>query len=124
MKRREKIITDYFTSWVRKDSAVIENIFSLEAVYIESWRPAYRNLAEIKKWFSEWNENNTVLQWDIIGFLHQGDICVCEWYFKCECDNNISGFNGVSIVEFDINEKIISLKEFQSKHPNYYPYEK
>jgi len=123
MKAREKAIADYFNSWIRKDISVIENTFSPDAVYVESWGPAYRNLVDIRKWFNEWNKDNTVLQWDIVGFLHQDDICVCEWYFKCECDNNVSGFNGVSVVEFDTDGKIVFLKEFQSKYPNYYPYE-
>lgn len=123
MKSRENVIADYFKSWIKKDVSVLEKTFSPDAVYIESWGPAYRNLADITKWFCDWNENNSVLQWDIQSFLHHEKFCICEWYFKCKCDNNVSGFNGVSIVEFDDSEKIVLLKEFQSKYPNHYPYE-
>ena len=42
-------------------------------------------------------------------------ITVVEWYFECNYNNEIGGFDGVSIIEFDKSMKIINLKEFQSK---------
>ena len=48
---------------------------------------------------------------------------VVEWYFECDYNNEISGFDGVSIIEFNKNMKIINLKEFQSKSEHDYPYE-
>jgi len=63
------------------------------------------------------------LEWNIKKFFHIEDTCICEWYFKCECGGNIDGFNGVSIITFDEDDKIVLLKEFQSKTPNNYPYD-
>ena len=74
-------------------------------------------------WFADWNKKNHVLKWDIKQLLHIGDICVCEWYFECECSGNMDWFNGVSIISFDIAGKIVLLKEFKSKTPSYYPYD-
>lgn len=122
MKVREKIVEGYFRSWLTKDISVLEKTFAINAVYIESWGPAYDNLIDIGKWFKDWNDHNNVLQWDIKQFLHQGNTCVCVWYFQCECGGNVDGFDGVSIIDFDDNNKIILLREFQSKTPNYYPY--
>ncbi len=36
----------------------------------------------------------------------------------------IDGFDGVSIIEFNDDNKIASVKEFQSKHEHEYPYGK
>ncbi|MCL2843192.1 MAG: nuclear transport factor 2 family protein [Oscillospiraceae bacterium] len=123
MKKRERIITDYFNSWIRKDASVLERTFSTDVVYIESWGPAYRSLEQIEAWFTEWNKDNTVLDWNISDFYHSGDTSICEWYFQCECGGNIDGFNGVSITTFNERDEIVLLKEFQSKIPNIYPYE-
>lgn len=42
-------------------------------------------------------------------------ITVVEWNFECNYNNEIDGFDDVSIIEFDKSMKIINLKEFQSK---------
>jgi len=123
MKEREKVITDYFNSWKTRDCAVLEKTFSENATYVESWGPAYRNRAQILTWFEDWNKENTVLEWNIKVFYHTANESICEWYFECDCGGNIDGFDGVSIITFDDNNKIILLKEFQSKTPNIYPYE-
>ena len=121
---RERVITGYFNSWIDKDSSVVEDTFSSDAVYVESWGPAYRGKAHILAWFADWNKENTVLDWSIKAFYHTDNESICEWYFKCNCGGNVDGFNGVSVIEFDNNGKITLLKEFQSKFPNYYPYGK
>ena len=124
MNIRENIITDYFNSWVQKDASILDETFSPNVIYIESWGPAYKGIEQVKAWFTGWNKENTVIAWDIKEFLHDGSTSICEWYFKCDCDGNIDGFNGVSIIVFDKSNKIELLKEFQSKIPNNYPYEK
>ncbi|MCL1807946.1 MAG: nuclear transport factor 2 family protein [Oscillospiraceae bacterium] len=122
MNKRELLIQNCFHSWITKEADVFQDSFADEAVYIESWGPAYRNKEHIVSWFKDWTKENTVLEWNVISFIHSGNMCVCEWFFKCECGGVIDGFNGVSIVSFDGAEKITLLKEFQSKTPNVYPY--
>lgn len=123
MVMREQTIFNCFQSWIKKDDLMFADCFASSAIYIESWGPAYRSHKDIVRWFHDWNSQNKVLQWDIKRFWHHKDTCICEWYFKCKCDENIDGFDGLSIIKFNGNEKIIWLKEFQSKSPNYYPYE-
>ncbi len=123
MDAREKILLDYFRSWIEKDIAVLYQAFDSHATYVESWGPAYRGLAQIARWFQDWNERNSVLRWDIKRFFHQADTCVCEWHFECDCDGTAHAFDGVSIVSFNGDNKIVGLQEFQSKIPNYCPYE-
>lgn len=123
-KMREKLIFDYFHSWLVKDASVLEVVFVPDICYIESYGPAYRGLAQVKQWFHDWNLLDKVLQWDIKRYIHQGDVCVCEWFFKCACGGEVHKFDGVSIIEFNSDGKIVWLKEFKSEIPNVYPYEK
>ena len=47
---------------------------------------------------------------------------VVEWYFKCDYEGNVDGFDGATIAKFDDSHKIYDLKEFQSKAEHYQPY--
>ena len=49
---------------------------------------------------------------------------IVEWHFKCNYQKKISEFDGVSIIDFNDQNKIISAKEYQSKSQHYYPYSK
>jgi len=119
---REKIITDCFNSWIKKDASAFRASFADDVSYIESWGPAYNGIGQVMAWFEDWNRENRVLVWDIKKFYHVGDTCICEWYFECDCGGNIDGFNGVSVIDFDEGGKIVALREFQAKTPNDYPY--
>jgi len=123
LDKRELVIKNCFNSWIIKDVSAFRDSFDDNAVYIESWGPAYRNKDHIITWFIDWNKENRVLEWNIKEFFHAKNICICEWYFNCECDGVIDGFNGVSVITFNEENKIVLLKEFQSKSPNNYPYE-
>jgi len=123
MNNREMIIKNCFNSWITKDISVFLRSFADDVLYVESWGPAYKGKKQIKSWFSEWNKVNRVLRWDIQTFFHIDTICICEWYFKCECVGIVDGFNGVSIITFNEADEIVLLKEFQSKTSNIYPYD-
>jgi hypothetical protein len=122
MENKEKIIKNYFESWINKDINIIEKHFSENIYYSECYGPEYNGTKQIKQWFKDWNNGNNVLKWDIKNLIINNNTIVVEWYFECECDKNISGFNGVSIIEFNENNKIISVKEFQSKAEHIFPY--
>jgi len=123
MKNKEKIVKHYFKSWIKKDISIIEKHFSQNAKYIECYGPEYNGINQIRQWFNDWNKGNNVLKWDIKGFIENGNLISVEWFFKCEYDNNISGFDGVSIIEFNDENKIVLIKEFQSKAEHTHPYD-
>ena len=58
MDKREKIIRLWFDMWLQKKDLGIEDIFSADALYIESWGPQYQGVAMVKHWFEEWNTRN------------------------------------------------------------------
>ena len=119
-----KIMKMYFRCWLNKDGSKLSDIFSDDVVYSECYGPEYIGIEQIKKWFQDWNEKGTVLQWDIKQCIEQDNTVVVEWYFKCDYEGNVDGFDGATIAKFDDSHKIYDLKEFQSKAEHYQPYGK
>lgn len=124
MENKERIIRLWFEMWLKKKDLGISDIFSNNAIYIESWGPEYHGIQKIALWFEEWNTRGTVLQWDIKQFFHKDNQTIVEWYFKNEMNTgSIEEFNGVSLIEWTTEDKIKSLKEFGCNRNNYNPYE-
>lgn len=119
---QEKIIREYFAAWLEKKADVLESIFAENIVYSECYGPEYHGLWQIKQWFSDWNQRGSVWEWSIKRFLHQDNVTVVEWFFRCEYDGNTDGFDGVSIITFNEDRKILELKEFSSKAEHNFPY--
>lgn len=124
MKEKEDIIKLWFEMWLKKQNLGIENIFSNEIKYIESYGVKYENLDDIILWFTRWNEHNSVLEWNIIDFWHKADETIVIWHFKCCNNNNIDEFEGNSIIHWNNDLKIDYLKEFACKLPQINPYRK
>lgn len=116
------VIKAYFAAWLSKDGAPLASIFAERAVYSECYGPEYRGIDQIQRWFADWNQRGTVLQWDIKNVMESGNTSCVEWYFRCEYDGNTDGFDGVSWVEFDDDGRIRALREFQSKAEHCFPY--
>ena len=124
MKTRETIIRRWFDMWLQKKDLGIAEMFSDNATYIESWGPEYHGSAKIKLWFDEWNTRGTVLQWDIKQFFHKANQTMVEWYFKNQMnDGKVEAFDGISLVEWTNDDKILFLKEFGCNINNYDPYQ-
>lgn len=121
---QQEIIETYFQAWIKKDSSVLEKIFSKDIIYSECYGPEYHGIEQILKWFADWNKAGSVLEWRVKSYIHQDNITVVEWYFCCDYENNVDGFDGVSIIKFGEDKKIKELKEFQSKAEHYFPYGK
>ena len=124
MKTREIVIRRWFDMWLQKKDLGIAEMFSDNATYIESWGPEYHGSAKIKLWFDEWNTRGTVLQWDIKQFFHKANQTMVEWYFKNQMnDGKVEAFDGISLVEWTNDDKILFLKEFGCNINNYDPYQ-
>lgn len=122
--RKKQIIRDYFQAWLKPNIEVIKSIFDKNATYSEYYGPIYRNKKEIISWFEKWNKQGKVIAWPIEKILINENTCIVEWHFKCNYQKKISEFDGVSIIDFNDQNKIISVKEYQSKCQHYYPYSK
>lgn len=116
------VIKEYFKSWINKNPKIIEEKFNDNIIYTECYGPIYNGREQCLNWFSDWNKKGSVLKWDIYNIFQDKGIFIVEWFFECDYENNIDSFDGVSIIEFK-DDKISSIKEFQSKRHHYYPYE-
>ncbi len=123
MNEREKIIYLWFDMWLRQEDMGIDDIFTKDVTYVESWGPKYESRDTIKVWFKEWNTRRKVLVWDIKQFFHKGDQTVVEWYFKNKAnDDEPEDFDGMSLIEWTSDNKIKFLKEFGCNTDTYDPY--
>ena len=123
MDNREEIVRRWFDMWLSKKDLGITDIFSVDAIYIESWGPEYQGIEKIALWFDEWNTRGTVLQWDIKQFFHKGNQTIVEWYFKNRMeDGKEEVFDGISLIAWTPDNKIALLKEFGCNENRYDPY--
>jgi len=118
---RRALVEEYFRSWIDKDIAVMGNCLDDDVRYAECYGPEYRGKDQCLKWFEEWNRWGSVLEWRLKDYRESGEDCVVEWYFRCEFEGKEDGFDGVSLIQFS-GDKIIEVKEFQSKADHYFPY--
>lgn len=117
------VIKKYFQSWLDNDVEIVKQTFSENALYSECYGPEYHGLSQIVTWFENWNNKGQVLELTIKRIFEQNQTLIVEWYFRCNYDGKIDGFDGVTIADFDKDMKILKLCEFQSKAEHYYPYE-
>ncbi len=124
MNERETIIRLWFDMWLQKRDLGIDDIFAENVVYIESWSPKYENRMTVKHWFEEWNTRAQVLVWDIKQYFHTDNQTVAEWYFKSQMnDGTIEEFDGMSLILWNSDNKIVFLKEFGCNLNHYNPYQ-
>lgn len=121
---KEMAINAYFNMWVQRDFSALDTLFKTDVYYSECYGPEYYGLHEIHLWIDEMLQKQKVLEWQIKRFLHENDTVVVEWFFKDKDtqNNEVHAFNGVSIIEFQTNGKISSIKEFESKSEHITPY--
>ncbi|WP_456085451.1 nuclear transport factor 2 family protein [Massiliimalia massiliensis] len=123
IEKREETIRKWFHMWLTKNSSVINEIFADSAVYTESWGPEYHGAEKIKLWFDEWNTRGSVMQWDIHQFFHKENQTVVQWYFRYQmCGEEANAFDGMSLITWDSDGRIISLQEFGCNAHRYDPY--
>lgn len=123
MDKREQTVRLWFDMWLQKKDLGMEDIFTPNAVYIESWGPEYHGLEKIHHWFQEWISRATVLRWDIKGFLHGEDVTMVEWYFQNIQDKGSPEvFDGVTLIRWSPEGKIARLQEFGCNLDRYDPY--
>ena len=93
----EEVIRKYFQCWLDKDIDAVKEIFSDDIIYSECYGPVYKGIGQIIRWFEDWNQKGTVLQWDIKRVVVSGNTAVVEWFFQCDYEGNVDGFDGVTI---------------------------
>ena len=125
MKERE-IKEDKIRQWVRmwlsSSCDGIEKLFDKNAYYSESHGPEYHGIAQLTQWFTDWNTQNKVTQWEATSFFHDGQTTVTEWHFEWVHNGRKSSHEGASIIEWSRDGKIYSIKDFGSVSSHTLPY--
>ena len=123
MKSNEQKLRAYFRSWIDNDISVLPEIFSEDVVYTECYGPQYHGLEQLHRWFEDWNRQGRVISWDISRVMECGSTLIAEWYFRCVFGGEESGFDGVTVADFNAGGKIIRLSEYESKAEHIFPYD-
>ena len=106
MNEREKIIRLWFDMWLTQQDLGIDEIFSDDVIYIESWCPKYENRQTVKQWFNEWNTRGIVLAWDIKQFFQKDNQTIVEWHFKNKMnEGKVEEFDGISLIVWTADNK-------------------
>ena len=87
------VIKKYFQSWLDNDVEIVKQTFSENALYSECYGPEYHGLSQIVTWFENWNNKGQVLEWTIKRIFEQNQTLIVEWYFRCNYDGKIDGFD-------------------------------
>ena len=61
MNERERIIRSWFDMWLAQRDTGIDNIFTENVIYTESWGPKYNNRKVVKHWFEEYSRQSCCL---------------------------------------------------------------
>lgn len=123
MEERENRVREWFSMWLRQDCTGLETLFCPEAVYVESWGPEYHGADQIRLWFEEWNRRGIVLKWEIRQFFHKGDQTAVEWLFENRVDGRTEAFEGMTLIRWVDDGRILRLQEFGCNLRRYDPYE-
>ena len=124
MNERENIIQLWFDMWIQQKDLGIDDIFTEDVTYIESWGSKYEDRETVKHWFQEWNSRGRVLVWDIKQFFHKDNQTIVEWYFHNQMkDSTCEEFDGISLIVWSKDNRISKLTEFGCNINNYNPYE-
>ncbi|EOT44909.1 hypothetical protein [Enterococcus columbae] len=115
-------IKKYFTSWLNQHNECWSQIFSPNIYYSECYGPEYLGLNQLNQWFAQWNEQGKVVKWEIKQIYPSNQTLIVEWYFACYFNEKYDEFNGVSLITFDDENLICSIKEFKSEAKHYQPF--
>ncbi|WEV72995.1 nuclear transport factor 2 family protein [Bifidobacterium sp. ESL0790] len=127
-RRRERAISDYFRMWVTRDFDRLDSYFAPDCVYEQCTGHIYENRNQIHLWVEDELDHLSVLNWKALNFTHargregQPSITV-SWTFCGQLDGGEAhDADGVSVVEFNRQNKIKRFRDFEAKHRRNYPY--
>ena len=122
-KQRERSIQQYMQGWLTQNENMLLETLSPGVHIIESHGPEYEGLSEVRQWFRTWHTAGQVLRWDALCFLHQGEETVVKWCFECRYDGHVDGFDGLSLIRFSPDGRILAIEEYQSKALHHRPFQ-
>ncbi len=117
IKKQEEQIKAYFNVWLNRDIKQLNQIFSKDVYYAECMGPEYRGLYQVEEWIKFMFNKQIVLNWDIHEMISSFDqkTMTVIWTFHAKEDKEYN-FDGVSIIKFDNEDRILSIHEYEAIH--------
>jgi len=119
---REKTIREYFSMWVNRDFSKLNEIFSPNCVFQESYGPCYLSLLEINEWIKHKLNEQNVLSWNVKEIWPSVDDTFFVIWNYTAIEKNTINSDGVSVIHFDKAGLIDQVKNYRSKSEHYFPY--
>ena len=120
---REQAVRRWLRMWLERRCDGLEELFTPDAAYIESWGPEYHGAAAIRHWFEEWNTRGAVLEWSARRFFHREGETAVFWRFASRMDDGrADAFEGVSLILWAADGRIRLWQEFGCNENRYDPY--
>lgn len=57
-KQREEKIKRWFDMWLTGERQELSRLFDKNVYYSESWGPEYHGVAQLERWFDDWNRQD------------------------------------------------------------------
>lgn len=120
---REAAIRKYFECWVLRDGTEMDNILAQDAECVECDGSEYHGRDQIERNFAQWIKDAIARRWNALSFFHDSDETAVRWYFESLKNGALDCMDGVSLVRFNENGKIISMQEYRMEHERQSPYD-
>lgn len=119
---QERAIQDYFAMWVTRDFSRFDELFSPCCRYEECYGPIYEGTEELHRWIEHMLAIQHVMAWDIHDMVLAADgrRVTVAWTFVAT-ERESYTFDGCSVIHFDEQGRIDSIREFEAKHERCFP---
>lgn len=119
---QERAIRDYFAMWVARDFSRFDELFSPCCRYEECYGPIYEGTEELHRWIEHMLAIQHVTAWDIhdMVFAADGQSVTVTWTFIA-AEKKPCIFDGCSVIHFDGQGRIDSVREFGAEHERCFP---
>ena len=119
---QERAIRDYFAMWVTRDFSRFDELFSPCCRYEECYGPIYEGTEELHRWIEHMLAIQHVTAWDIhdMVFAADGQSVTVTWTFIA-AEKKPCTFDGCSVIHFDGQGRIDSVREFEAEHERCFP---
>lgn len=119
MKIKEEIICEWFNAWHNQKWDNFSEVFALNVVYSECFGAKYFGISQVINWKQHWHQTTNLLEWKVINITSVNSQSIVEWYFKFSKNGEVKKYNGVSIILWNNENKICSIRDYSAMYHNY-----
>ncbi len=111
---KEEVINKWYQSWHNQEFDQFTDIFALNIVYNNGFGAKYFGISQLINFKKKWHKSHTLIEWKIVSVTSIKSKSFVEWYFNFKVNNQIKKYNGVSIILWDNEDRICSVREYST----------